>query len=193
VGADGTTEDKDQNGGQNKRIKLDSAASRQKQLDLSEQALLKSKQVLANLKSEGCAMSVTVKAVQAAQTLVRQRLAQKFLDLYAEDYTMSAQASQGERCGMAVLTDLREVEESLASGLSVVEVAHGTSIDMVQLSRACDKAFLSGFEVHRSNIPTRLSVVVSTTSGNLVLVSGIAVYACTCLDRSTYTLAHVWL
>ena len=103
-------------------------------MDLSEQAVLKAKQVLSQLCSGETCLSVVAKKIKAAADSLKSRLRDNLIYLYAEDYC--SQVQDGTRNGMEILEEIRGVEKKLGSSVEFVTNVHAAKLDAVQLLRS---------------------------------------------------------
>jgi hypothetical protein len=122
-----------------KKTKL---GKRQQEMDTSEQALLKATQLLSALACPDTAATVLPKRLQAMSDLLKSRLRESLIQLYAEDYHQEAQ--DGTRCGMDILEEIRNVQTKVESMKALVEQLHCPTIDVGSLSDAIDGASLGG-------------------------------------------------
>lgn len=99
--------------------KRHSGSKAQHELNITEQALLRARQLCTSLKQPQALESVTLKQVVAVHGLLHKRTSNALMEYYAADYE-APDGSTG-RAGMDILSDVREMEAKIDLWKQIIE------------------------------------------------------------------------
>ena len=119
------------------------------EFDVSEQHILKARQLLDRLQNNGTATEVSQKKYNSILEGINSRLKQSLLDIYGADYGKDVQSKEvaATRNGMTILRDLRELQTLLGQVGSLVEVICAQKVEASTLVDACEKAASAGVAI----------------------------------------------
>lgn len=125
----------------------DSTASswKQKQLDITDQVILKARQTVSGLQVDVSAATVTSKRINSVLESLAARTKDKLLEMYSEPSTMAAEGEGGNRTGMDVLSEIRSLESKLNAGSEFLAATQ--SLDEASIRLALHKARAAGLSL----------------------------------------------
>lgn len=122
---------------------------REREFDLSEQAILKAEQFVKSFQQEA-ALNIPLKKVTTVQSMVAGRLKQSLLDLYAEDYQKKEAEGSSARDGMAILQRLRALQHQLDDCEQIVAAIVDAPVNPTDVLDAIDSLRDKGVVVTKS-------------------------------------------
>jgi hypothetical protein len=132
------------------------------ELDISEQALLKARQFLSSLQNDDVVASLNVKKYESVRDLIRHRLKDSLMEVYAQDYGDGMGANKGGTdgeqktndgacCGMSILLDLRDMEKNMMCVLQILTIiSKPADVDEASLQTAADAYEETGLTMPRA-------------------------------------------
>ena len=125
--------------------KAGGSTKRQQELDLSEQAVLKARQLLNLLQAHDSLSSVTPQKLKSTLTQLNSRVRDSVMEHYAEEYVQNT----SERTGMQILQDIRDLQWKLSACSELVTRQTGNPKQLLNIGTAVTASILrdASFEI----------------------------------------------
>jgi hypothetical protein len=131
-------------------------SKREQELDISEQVVLKARQMIGQFEAPETTLEMQVKKMQGLAETIRARLSPYLMEVYSQDYKSDQADDSSTRSGMSILAHLQKYQDQVDT-CALITDALNSSNDLQDKDRANDiKATLVSHLQHALTIGVRV-------------------------------------
>lgn len=131
-------------------------SKREQELDISEQVVLKARQLIGQFEAPETTLEMQVKKMQGLAETIRARLSPYLMEVYSQDYKSDQADASSTRSGMSILANLQKYQDQVDT-CALITDALNSSNNLQNKDRANDiKATLVSHLQHALSIGVRV-------------------------------------